>query len=574
MTLKDSDTRMVLDFACQDLVLGCGFTIGVASHVAFFRKNEWDLWAHKIFISQLLHFSAVAVFLRFSVAATQPVIALSFYYTLAFAFGLFLSISFYRLLFHRARHFPGPFFGGLTGFYAAFLSLKSWRQYEEVEHLHREYGDYVRIGPRHLSITDPTAIPEIYGKQSLCVRGPQCNLSPDRYVFNFDRDKATRLIRRQPWVLAFGPRSINAYHAIIAKHCATLAEVLDNRQGLPVNATDVIRYTTFDIAFETLYGKDARCLMECRPHRLQQVVNEFRTEIQLIQPVPWIVSLGQVWPWPRGPYAQFSQQSDQLAYEMFSTDEHKGKVKRTYEKAFDYFLDVFRADPNSKNAMKYLKGDSDVALMTSWDNKATITLAALYHLSQSPENERLVAEELAAKQLEFEAASSGTDKDQKVWMKALSGCEQLNAIINETLRLHPPLSQGVQRMTTTEGLQIGSMSIPGDVVVVMPHHTLFRDPRSFIDPDAFRPERWTSRPELVRNREVFMPFGVGASPCPGRHFAMASMRCIIASIVMRYRVALAPGVERNVLESVKGEKFNITFGAVEMLFVRKGVREN
>jgi cytochrome P450 len=50
----------------------------------------------------------------------------------------------------------------------------------------------------------------------------------------------------------------------------------------------------------------------------------------------------------------------------------------------------------------------------------------------------------------------------------------LDAIINETMRLNPPVPGGLQRMTPPEGLQIGERYIPGDVIVQVPAYTVCR----------------------------------------------------------------------------------------------------
>lgn len=38
--------------------------------------------------------------------------------------------------------------------------------------LHREYGDFVRIAPNHISIADPVAVLQIYGHKSGFLKGP------------------------------------------------------------------------------------------------------------------------------------------------------------------------------------------------------------------------------------------------------------------------------------------------------------------------------------------------------------------------------------------------------------------
>lgn len=50
----------------------------------------------------------------------------------------------------------------------------------------------------------------------------------------------------------------------------------------------------------------------------------------------------------------------------------------------------------------------------------------------------------------------------------------LQACIDETLRLFPPVPSGLQRMTPAEGLQVGDIFIPGDTIVTVPSYTVYR----------------------------------------------------------------------------------------------------
>jgi cytochrome P450 len=56
----------------------------------------------------------------------------------------------------------------------------------------------------------------------------------------------------------------------------------------------------------------------------------------------------------------------------------------------------------------------------------------------------------------------------------LINVELLDAVINETLRLHPPVPSGTQRVTPPGGLRIGSNQIPGNTIVQVPSYTVFR----------------------------------------------------------------------------------------------------
>jgi cytochrome P450 len=58
--------------------------------------------------------------------------------------------------------------------------------------------------------------------------------------------------------------------------------------------------------------------------------------------------------------------------------------------------------------------------------------------------------------------------------KSLMSVELLDAVINETLRLHPATPAGLQRTTSDNGLTINETYIPQNVVVTVPLYTLFR----------------------------------------------------------------------------------------------------
>lgn len=57
---------------------------------------------------------------------------------------------------------------------------------------------------------------------------------------------------------------------------------------------------------------------------------------------------------------------------------------------------------------------------------------------------------------------------------ALSKIDLLDATIHETLRLHPAVPSGLQRLTPPEGMTIGKTYVPGNTIVQVPLYTMFR----------------------------------------------------------------------------------------------------
>jgi cytochrome P450 len=111
-------------------------------------------------------------------------------------------------------------------------------------------------------------------------------------------------------------------------------------------------------------------------------------------------------------------------------------------------------------------------------------------------------------------------------------------LIKETLRLYPPAigTFGRQAVVDTE---IGGYPIRKGSVVRTLSYPLHHDARFFPDPERFDPERFA--PERVGQLKPYsyFPFGVGPRVCIGNTFAMTEMTLIMATVLQRFRIALA-----------------------------------
>ena len=69
------------------------------------------------------------------------------------------------------------------------------------------------------------------------------------------------------------------------------------------------------------------------------------------------------------------------------------------------------------------------------------------------------------------------------------------------------------------------------------HH----NPRYYPDPFRFDPERWTPEALSQRPRFAYFPFGGGPRICIGEPFAWMEGALILATLVQRWQMRLAPG---------------------------------
>ena len=108
----------------------------------------------------------------------------------------------------------------------------------------------------------------------------------------------------------------------------------------------------------------------------------------------------------------------------------------------------------------------------------------------------------------------------------------LKAVINETLRLHPPSPLLLPRETLEDTRLLG-YDVPAGTRVLINAWAIGRDPATW-GPRAeeFAPERFVGYGLGGAGQDFsFLPFGAGRRGCPGVEFAMLSNELALASLV-------------------------------------------
>lgn len=166
---------MIVDTTTFLLGFGAIFS-GLAFHQAIL-PHEIDFRLKSLSLGYLASFlSLFYLLIRLSIPSPLLLTSLTF---LLVNFTLTLSILTHRLFFHRLHNFPGPFLAKVTKWYSVYLSVKNYQHYKEVEKLHQRYGDFVRTGPREISIRKVEALLEIYGAKSGCWKATNYGMNSD-----------------------------------------------------------------------------------------------------------------------------------------------------------------------------------------------------------------------------------------------------------------------------------------------------------------------------------------------------------------------------------------------------------
>ncbi|XP_074264865.1 geraniol 8-hydroxylase-like [Silene latifolia] len=115
----------------------------------------------------------------------------------------------------------------------------------------------------------------------------------------------------------------------------------------------------------------------------------------------------------------------------------------------------------------------------------------------------------------------------------------LNAVIKETLRLHPSVPLSIPRKADTD-LKVFGFTVPKNAQILVNIWAIGRDPDVWDRPDEFDPDRFIGLGS-GRDYEV-IAFGSGRRACPGRVMAVRMLHLMLGSLIHGFEWEVEGGV--------------------------------
>ncbi len=155
-------------------------------------------------------------------------------------------------------------------------------------------------------------------------------------------------------------------------------------------------------------------------------------------------------------------------------------------------------------------GHETTALTLTW---------AMYHLHRNPD---------AYSSLVSELDSLETDSPAR-----LASAPYLKATVQETLRVHPIVTETLRKLKTP--LTLGEYRLPAGMALAPATVLAHYNPSTFEEPEQFRPERFMQR---SYSPFQYMPFGGGHRRCIGAAFASFEISIVLGTILKRFQFEL------------------------------------
>ncbi|KAJ5428211.1 Cytochrome P450 [Penicillium cf. griseofulvum] len=400
--------------------------------------------------------------------------------------------------------------------------------------LHEKYGDVVRIAPNEVTFTNPEAWKEIFairpGKPQRPKDQRHVSVGPNHIPSILRTDDQTHALYRRALSPGFSEGSLQRQEVIVKGYVDLLVQRLHGlaeSDSATVDITCWYNYTTFDIIGDLAFGESFGCLQNSQYHFWVSVIfSHFRTAAwaNVLRRVPagnflmkWIV--------PKEVREQKKHQN-KMTKEKVQARMENGDNGRP-----DFLSNVLKQPIEKRMTEDELVSNSYVLIIAGSETTATLLSGVTYYILTVPG---------VLEKLKTEIRGAFTSEDQITW-SAVNQLKYTLAVLNEGLRMYPPVPYGFPRMVEGKGDFICGRWVPGGTAVGVPILAAHRSAANFKNPGAFIPERFMGGPEFESdNRNAVQAFSVGPRNCLGRNLAYAEMRLILARIIWNFDMELTP----------------------------------
>ncbi|KAJ5197949.1 pisatin demethylase [Penicillium cinerascens] len=451
---------------------------------------------------------------------------------------------------HGLRDIPGPTAAKYTRLWKLHSVWKGDHHNTAIE-LHRKYGSLVRIGPKHVSVGDPDAIPVIYGLNKGFTKTAfypiQCiswNKKPQMNLFS-TRDERFHRDQKRPVANAYSMTSLLELEASVDSctqiFLSQLRNFADRKASVDLGVW--LQYYAFDVVGEITFAKKLGFLEEGRDiDGMIEAIQGMLAYASLCGQVPEMhplllgnplfpILMPSMETWNQ--VLQFTLKAINSRSSLHRDGELDAGEKGGGKDMLSRWMDIHHTDPEKLSTRDVIVHLSTNVFAGS-DTTAIAIRAVLYLLMRHPAVMTKVQAEIDS------AASNQKLSDPVSYRESITHLPYLGAVLKEAMRLHPSVGLILEREVPKEGMFISGKQIPGGTIVGINAWVLHRDGQIFSDPDSFIPERWIeSSPEALKEMEKsFFTFGAGSRTCIGKNISLLEMYKIVPQLLREFEIRL------------------------------------
>lgn len=327
---------------------------------------------------------------------------------------------------------------------------------------------------------------------------------------------------------------------IIEPHLQTLFEQIKGFKGREFNIQLLFHRLTLDIASEFLFGASVHSLRDpsigfhgmdeqvLKNQRFQEDITfllRYMSMRALLMKLSFVANSSEFRTRVKSAQ-QYVQQFVEGALAL-SDAEVEAKSRESYTLLYE--LAKSTKDPvaiRDELLNILLAGRSTTASLLSW---------TFFELARNDQIYKKLRQEV----LQAFGDGSTAELRELITFESLKKCTYLRYVLNETLRMYPPVAQNLRQARKNTTLPKGGgpdgeerILVTKKQIVVFQLYALHRNPAYFgEDANVYNPDRWVN---LAKIGWAFMPFGTGPRICLGQQFALTEALYVAVRILQTF----------------------------------------
>ncbi|PLB50941.1 cytochrome P450 [Aspergillus steynii IBT 23096] len=433
---------------------------------------------------------------------------------------------------------PGPFLASFCNFWKVSSVYRHQMHVDNVA-AHDRYGPVVRIGPHHVSVSSPEAFSMVHAARSAFpktefyeVGAPSYRGGPLENLFSIRNVQYHSSLRKNIGGL-YTKSAVKEFEPQIANCVALFLRRMREEQGKALNMSLWLHLYAYDSLADVNVSEKLGFLEQGSDvNGMIAAADRIFVLVGLLTQAP-ILHLGLRLLRSLMP----AENSEPLIQYSFDKVEQRQKSLEKKPDMLNKFLSLHEAQPE-KVSVREIKAAIFINLMAGHDVLAITLRAIWYYLAQNPRVAKILRAEIAGAR---QAEGLSEDDDAQLSYATASSLPYLDAVLIETMRVHPNTGTILERKVPASGVTIDGYHLPPDTTVGVNAWVLHRNPTIFgADADTYRPERWLeATPEQkVEMKKYIFTFGAGPHTCIGQHIAMIQIVKVVAEFFHRFDVEL------------------------------------
>ena len=191
-------------------------------------------------------------------------------------------------------------------------------------------------------------------------------------------------------------------------------------------------------------------------------------------------------------------------------------------------------------------GNAFVIVFAGFETTANALTFTMWLLAGHQRVQRKLRNELRSKLAPIRRNNPDRSEDELLDLELAelaTGCDYLEMVVNESLRLYPPVPGLACRQASTGCTLPNGFHIEKGVNVVPSVFSIHRDKAIWGHSAAdFQPERFEMLDLSQLNSAMFMPFGLGPRNCIGKAAALHELKIVVGRLLLRYSIEPAAGL--------------------------------